>query len=208
MIGRKKKQRTPQQIRRRFRFASGLILVMVAVVILGGIRRKHSGEAPAVDPILASMNAMLDSALRARYGEGTVVTRVEEIDKVTLKDAEEERYDELKTLVSLERNPDILGKYQRELDSLVRVLNGRGEKAYQWARRFYYITKDGTPMTAIQVTEGDKQGRTIICLDISLADRDSLMEIIGGSVDEIRNYSAGGNVSVPEEMAEIIRNSN
>lgn len=155
MIAKKKKQRTPEQIKNRFYFAIGLIAFMIAVVFFSPNREKGTDE-PQVDEVLVAMDNSIDTLVASRFGDGAEITfkgKYQLVDAAELKKEELELAEEsLELLTSLTSMTDTMRIHnarervrtiKEEADSLTADDNF-------YTRRVVVKTKEGKVFTAFQ----------------------------------------------------------
>ena len=143
MIGKKKKQRTPEQIKNRFYFAIGLIAFMIAVVFFSPNREKKT-DGPQVDEVLVAMDNSIDTLVASRFGDGAEITfkgKYQLVDAAELKKEELELAEEsLELLTSLTSMTDTMRIHnarervrtiKEEADSLTKTKEGRVFTAFQ-----------------------------------------------------------------------------
>ena len=155
----KKKERTPEQVRLRFRIALGLIAVMAVVCL---IPHGKGDKAPSQETIVETMDKQLKDLCERTYGAGCTYEAVERPESV------EEPTAEYTTFQSLKKEYDILesmyGESERDngrrlalqesMDSLRAVLSdGRELTTKCFVRRVNVTLADGKQYTGFQKTE-------------------------------------------------------
>ena len=177
MIYKKKKERTEEEVRRRFKSAFYLMVFMIAVLIFGsitkGVRDLRRGDNST--PVLKdTLDAMLDTCIVSEYGPEACVVKTGQIHRYDVKTVKQKHIDYLANRYEILAKSDTvdlkrLEKTKRELDSLkadptlvsvipcyVRVVHYNDGNGYDWA--------------AIQETD-TKKTRTALAQKVNLTEK-------------------------------------
>lgn len=153
---RQPKQRTPEEIKRRFRFA----LILVGVLVLGvGImtkKEKSGNKTPGEEEIRAVLDAQLDSIIMKTYGEAASVITAGRFELVKIESDEEER------LLEHTRNLEAarLDKNDEDIEyeeMMVKVLEEKISKRKSNEKNYYRPVKlqvpDSMQVFCLQMTD-------------------------------------------------------
>lgn len=151
-LSKKKKERTPQQIRQRFYFAVALLGFMFLYVLADGIRMKHRNGPGSGADSLAVFDRQLDSVVRKEFGEGAAVIGKGYPENVSDRDQYRRDLEQARQLADLSAQwgGDAYDEYSGRLDQLQKreARQSNNEKTLQ--RTVTIRLDDGSLVYAIQ----------------------------------------------------------
>lgn len=158
---RKKKERTPKQIKRRFAFALILIGAMLLTVLILPSRKEDRDDE---ERIAAIMETQLDTLIGNMYGPGWQKQGAQKIDKIKELAPEYGEYKQLVELADNLRGSGFEGPLREKADSLKDLLNENPEEKTFYVRRIFFSTPDGKNMTGFQKTSEDLKRSELVQL--------------------------------------------
>ena len=146
----KKKERTPEQEKRRFFVAVGILGFMIVSVLIHNT--KDNIQNGRKEKILGVLNEQLDKAIEEKVGPGTEIISCLDYERINEGDRLRKEMADLAEVRDLLTDKNVYGNYVSQIDSIKRILDSDAAKKEYFIRRILLRRPDGKELIGFQKT--------------------------------------------------------